>query len=122
MSKSLDRDLLPSEFGLRITNLVRDVAEKAWVDAQANVAVEAGRDQVQPMRGSILYVDMAFGMMERSGVYLVDCKIAHVEGSGHIRIVGPFEFMSGTTALFVCVSSNGRHTRIGAQESGPPMN
>jgi alkanesulfonate monooxygenase len=38
LSKSLDRDLPPLEFGLRITTLVRDTTEQAWNDAQAKVA------------------------------------------------------------------------------------
>jgi len=38
LSKSLDRDLPPLEFGLRITTLVRDTTEQAWSDAQAKVA------------------------------------------------------------------------------------
>ena len=38
LSKELDRDLPPLEFGLRITTLVRDTAEQAWADAEAKVA------------------------------------------------------------------------------------
>lgn len=38
LSKSLDRDLPPLEFGLRITTLVRDTTEQAWADAEAKVA------------------------------------------------------------------------------------
>ncbi|MGO4199009.1 LLM class flavin-dependent oxidoreductase [Rhizobium sp. YAF28] len=38
LSKDLDRDLPPLEFGLRITTLVRDTREKAWSDAEARVA------------------------------------------------------------------------------------
>lgn len=38
LSKQLDRDLPPLEFGLRITTLVRDTAEQAWADAEARVA------------------------------------------------------------------------------------
>ena len=38
LSKQLDRDLAPLEFGLRITTLVRDTTEEAWVDAEAKVA------------------------------------------------------------------------------------
>lgn len=38
LSKDLDRDLPPLEFGLRITTLVRDTREKAWFDAEARVA------------------------------------------------------------------------------------
>lgn len=38
LSRSLDRDLPPLEFGLRITTLVRDTTEEAWADAEAKVA------------------------------------------------------------------------------------
>jgi len=37
LSASLDRDVPPLEFGLRITTLVRDTREEAWRDAQARV-------------------------------------------------------------------------------------
>ncbi|EJT01818.1 LLM class flavin-dependent oxidoreductase [Rhizobium sp. CCGE 510] len=38
LSRALDRDLPPLEFGLRITTLVRDTTEQAWADAEAKVA------------------------------------------------------------------------------------
>jgi len=38
LSKTLDRDLPPLEFGLRVTTLVRDTTEQAWADAEAKVA------------------------------------------------------------------------------------
>lgn len=38
LSRTLDRDLPPLEFGLRITTLVRDTSEEAWADAEAKVA------------------------------------------------------------------------------------
>lgn len=38
LSASLDRDLPPLQFGLRITTLVRDTTEQAWADAEAKVA------------------------------------------------------------------------------------
>ena len=38
LSRELDRDLPPLEFGLRITTLVRDTTEEAWADAEAKVA------------------------------------------------------------------------------------
>jgi alkanesulfonate monooxygenase len=37
LSRDLDRDLPPLEFGLRITTLVRDTTEQAWTDAEAKV-------------------------------------------------------------------------------------
>jgi len=38
LSRALDRDLPPLEFGLRITTFVRDTTEQAWADAEAKVA------------------------------------------------------------------------------------
>jgi alkanesulfonate monooxygenase len=38
LGRTLDRDLPPLEFGLRITTLVRDTTEQAWADAEARVA------------------------------------------------------------------------------------
>ena len=38
LSRDLDRDLPPLEFGLRITTLVRGTTEQAWTDAEAKVA------------------------------------------------------------------------------------
>lgn len=37
LSRSLDRDLPPLEFGLRITTFVRDTTEEAWAEAEAKV-------------------------------------------------------------------------------------
>lgn len=38
LSRDLDRNLPPLQFGLRITTLVRDTTEQAWADAEAKVA------------------------------------------------------------------------------------
>lgn len=38
LSRTLDRDLPPLEFGLRITTLVRSTTDEAWADAEAKVA------------------------------------------------------------------------------------
>jgi len=43
LSRQLDRDLPPLEFGLRITTLVRDTTEEAWADAEAKVQQMADR-------------------------------------------------------------------------------
>lgn len=51
LSRDLDRDLPPLEFGLRITTLVRDTSEQAWTDAEAKVdALAAGQGQVDEHR------------------------------------------------------------------------
>lgn len=38
LSRTLDRDLPPLEFGLRVTTMVRDTTAEAWADAEAKVA------------------------------------------------------------------------------------
>lgn len=38
LSKTLDRDLPPLEFGLRITTFVRETTKQAWIEAEAWVA------------------------------------------------------------------------------------
>ncbi|MCX8999645.1 LLM class flavin-dependent oxidoreductase [Rhizobiaceae bacterium BDR2-2] len=38
LSRRLDRDLPPLQYGLRVTTLVRDTTEQAWADAEARVA------------------------------------------------------------------------------------
>jgi alkanesulfonate monooxygenase len=43
LSRELDRDLAPLEFGLRITTFVRDTTEQAWAEAEAKVAEMARR-------------------------------------------------------------------------------
>jgi alkanesulfonate monooxygenase len=51
LSRELDRDLPPLEFGLRITTLVRDTTEQAWADAEAKVdAMAAKQGQVDQHR------------------------------------------------------------------------
>ncbi|MBB3445334.1 alkanesulfonate monooxygenase [Rhizobium sp. BK379] len=46
LSRDLDRDLPPLQFGLRITTLVRDTTEEAWADAEAKVAEMADNSGV----------------------------------------------------------------------------
>ncbi|MBL7255786.1 LLM class flavin-dependent oxidoreductase [Paractinoplanes lichenicola] len=41
---SVDRELPPLEFGLRITTLIRDTTAEAWRDAEARVAAMGDRD------------------------------------------------------------------------------
>lgn len=51
LSRALDRDLPPLEYGLRITTLVRDTTEQAWADAEAKVAqMAAGQNRVDEHR------------------------------------------------------------------------
>lgn len=51
LSRDLDRDLPPLQFGLRITTLVRDTTEQAWADAEAKVdAMAKNHDTVDEHR------------------------------------------------------------------------
>jgi alkanesulfonate monooxygenase len=50
LSRELDRDLPPLEFGLRITTLVRDTTEQAWADAEAKVEAMKSRSQLDQHR------------------------------------------------------------------------
>lgn len=50
LSRELDRDLPPLEFGLRITTLVRDTSEQAWADAEAKVEAMKDRSQLDQHR------------------------------------------------------------------------
>lgn len=50
LSRDLDRDLPPLQFGLRITTLVRDTTEQAWADAEAKVDVMANQTRVDQHR------------------------------------------------------------------------
>ncbi|MDO6416702.1 LLM class flavin-dependent oxidoreductase [Sphingomonas sp. BIUV-7] len=46
LSRDLDRNLPPLEFGLRITTMIRDTTEQAWADAEAKVAAMAQKQGV----------------------------------------------------------------------------
>jgi alkanesulfonate monooxygenase len=49
LSRQLDRDLPPLEFGLRVTTFVRDTTQQAWTDAEAKVA-DMARDSGEHWR------------------------------------------------------------------------
>lgn len=55
LSRDLDRDIAPLEFGLRITTLVRETREEAWADAEKKVAAMAANQggSWQDHRGSV---------------------------------------------------------------------
>lgn len=69
--------------------------------------VDAFRDSVRPVPGSIVYCDLLMGYMEHSGVYIGNNQIVHLTGNGDIEIVSPQEFVEGTTALNIYVSCRG---------------
>ena len=62
------------------------------------------RDAVTPVRGSLLYCDMAFGYMDHSGIYVGNNRIVQLGGSGHIKYVSPREFIKDKTAISIYVS------------------
>ena len=62
------------------------------------------RDAVTPVRGSVLYCDMAFGYADHSGIYVDSNRIVQLGKSGDIEYVSPREFIKGTTAITIYVS------------------
>ena len=66
-------------------HLLRNLAE-SFVD---NVL----REPVLPMRGCVVYCDLAFGIAEHSGVYVGGRTIVHLDGSGRIEAVSPERFL-----------------------------
>lgn len=66
--------------------------------------VDSYRDQVEPVIGSVLYCDLAFGYMEHSGVYIGNNKIVHLNGGGEIEAVSPKGFIDCGTAVSIYVS------------------
>ncbi|QOH81206.1 lecithin retinol acyltransferase family protein [Plesiomonas shigelloides] len=63
------------------------------------------RDKVdEPVLGSVVYCDLAFGYAEHSGIYIGNGKIAHLNKYGCIEAVTPKEFIDGTTAISIYVS------------------
>lgn len=72
LSKSLDRDLPPLEFGLRITTLVRDTSEQAWADAEEKVAQMAKKQEanvwVDQLRASAVGQQRLLDLQKRGDV------------------------------------------------------
>ena len=69
------------------------------------------RDPVTPVFGSVLYVDLAFGSAEHSGIYVGGGEKCIVEltnqgGQCIINLVSPSEFISGGTGFSIYVSSH----------------
>lgn len=71
LSRRLDRDLPPLEFGLRITTLVRDSSSEAWAAAEAKVAEMAtgsGASWNDHRRGVAVGQQRLFDLQARGGV------------------------------------------------------
>lgn len=77
--------------------LVKNIAE-SYID---NVL----RDKVEPVRGAVLYCDLFLGYVEHSGIYIGNGLIIHKNSKGLIERVTPEQFISGTSALSIYVSS-----------------
>ncbi|HBC0006771.1 hypothetical protein HJ088_18705 [Vibrio parahaemolyticus] len=68
-----------------------------------------------PIRGSIVYCDLAFGYAEHSGVYVGDGRIIHRNGKGLIEAVSIHQFLADTTALSIYVSCNAHGNSTGSE-------
>lgn len=70
LSRKLDRDLPPLQFGLRITTFVRETTEHAWAEAEAKVADMAARwgNQDQHRRRPAVGQQRLLDLQERGDV------------------------------------------------------
>ena len=92
LSRDLDRDLPPLEFGLRITTLVRDTTDEAWADAEAKVAEmakNAGKSWNEHRRGIAVGQQRLLSLAERGDVlddnlYTAPGKIRRRRGGHHL--------------------------------------
>lgn len=68
-------------------------------------------DTVTPIPGSFLYCDLALNMLEHSGIYIGNGKIAHLDGDGEVKSSNPIQFLNRlnglNTALTIYVSCKG---------------
>lgn len=75
------------------------------------------RPQVKGKFGSIVYCDLAFGLMEHSGIYVGNDSIVHLNRKGMIEKVSIDNFIKGTSAISIYVSSyNGQS--LGSEKVG----
>ncbi|MEZ9648983.1 lecithin retinol acyltransferase family protein [Vibrio lentus] len=68
-----------------------------------------------PVRGSIVYCDLAFGTAEHSGVYVGNGRIIHRNGNGLIEDVSVNQFLADTTAISIYVSCNAQGSAVGSE-------
>ncbi|WP_285892477.1 lecithin retinol acyltransferase family protein [Vibrio intestinalis] len=68
-----------------------------------------------PIRGSIVYCDLAFGTAEHSGVYVGNGRIIHRNGNGLIEDVSVNQFLTDTTAISIYISCNAQGSAVGSE-------
>ncbi|MGR5151294.1 lecithin retinol acyltransferase family protein [Photobacterium swingsii] len=69
-----------------------------------------------PIRGSVVYCDLAFGHAEHSGIYIGDDQIVHRNKYGLIEIVSSRGFLAGTTAITIYVSCDCNGRAVGDED------
>lgn len=70
-----------------------------------------------PVRGSIVYCDLAFGYADHSGVYMGNGRIIHRNGKGLIEVSSIRQFLADTTALSIYVSCNAQGRAVGNEST-----
>ncbi|MEZ8796719.1 hypothetical protein OAA_01955 [Vibrio cyclitrophicus 1F175] len=66
-----------------------------------------------PVRGSIVYCDLAFGYAEHSGVYVGNGRIIHRNGKGLIEAASIRQFLADTSAITIYISCDANGTSVG---------
>ncbi|VGM94778.1 Uncharacterised protein [uncultured Avibacterium sp.] len=88
-----------------ITNLTESIIDNIF------------RHKVIPKFGSILYCDLAFGIIEHSGIYVGNNSVVHLNKYSEIEKVSLSDFIQGALAITIYVSSsNGK--AIGSKKVG----
>ncbi|RBP84704.1 hypothetical protein EBI01_03980 [Marinomonas rhizomae] len=66
-----------------------------------------------PVRGSILYCDLAFGAAEHSGIYVGNNQVVHKNGQGAVELVSINQFKNTISAITIYISCNSNGEPIG---------
>ncbi|MGO3344162.1 MAG: lecithin retinol acyltransferase family protein [Marinomonas sp.] len=66
-----------------------------------------------PVRGSILYCDLAFGAAEHSGIYIGNNQVVHKNGQGLVEPVSVNQFKNTISAITIYISCDSNGEPVG---------
>ncbi len=70
----------------------------------------------EPAVGGIVYCDLAFGLMEHSGIYIGKRQIVSIIKSDKIETISPENFIASTTAMSIYTACKGLRP-VGSQQA-----
>ena len=77
-----------------LTSLAQALTAYAVGVLTTSVLDQYARPTVEPVRGSLLYCDLAAFTLEHSGIYIGHHQIVHLGGDGCIEVVSPEQFLA----------------------------